>query len=80
MNEPSVILVTRIKSKKGREFKLSELDENTYYRLKFYYPQGSGTTEFRKLESQELFEEIGRLEENFGEGRSQYYVRPIKRK
>lgn len=80
VNEPSVILVTRIKSKKGRKFKLSELDKNTYYRLKFYYPNGSGTIEFKKLESQELFKEIGGLEENFGEGRLQYYVSPIKRK
>ncbi|MCK4647854.1 hypothetical protein KAT24_02920 [Candidatus Pacearchaeota archaeon] len=75
--EPTIILVTRIQSKKGREVKLSRLDKDTYYRLKFYHPCAM---EFKNLEFQELFDKIGELEETFGEGRVQYYVAPIGRR
>ena len=79
VNDPSVILVKNIKSRKGREIKLSRLDKDIYYRLKFYYP-GSGTSEFRKLEFQELSEQVGRLEEKFGERHLNYYVVSMARR
>ena len=80
VTEPTILLVTKIQSKKGREVKLSRLDKDTYSHLKFYYPGDSGTSQFKNLESQELFDKIGGLEESFGEGRAQYYVSPIKRR
>lgn len=80
VNEPEVTLITRIKSNKGREIKLNMLDKNTYYHLKFNYPGSSGICKLNMLEFQELFKEIGKLEETFGEGRVKFYVAPIRRK